>query len=165
VTPTLHTERLTLRAHRLSDFEAFANLFATDRSTFMDGPLERWQVWDRFAAETGGWALVGCGSWAVVLTDGATIGQVGISKPDYFPEHELGWLLYDGYEHQGYATEAARAAMHWAFGPFGLTTLVSYIDPPNGASIRVAERLGGRPDATAARPSPGDLVYRYEVAA
>ena len=38
---------------------------------------------------------------------------------------------------------------------FGLTTLVSYIDPPNARSIKVAERLGGRIDQDAARPSPG----------
>ena len=163
--PMLQTERLTLRGHRASDFEAFAALFASDRSRYMDGPLERWQVWDRFASETAGWELVGCGGWAVDLKDGTTVGQVGVNKPDYFPEHELGWLLYDGHEGQGYATEAAGAAKDWAFGSFGLTTLVSYIDPPNSASIRVAERLGGHLDPGAARPSPGDLVYRYRVSA
>jgi RimJ/RimL family protein N-acetyltransferase len=161
IAPTLHTKRLTLRAHRTSDFDAVAHLFATNRSCFMDGPLERWQVWDRFAAEVGSWVLQGCGSWAVDRHDGAMVGQVGINKPDYFPEHEIGWLLYDGFEGQGYATEAAEAAKAWAFDAFGLKTLVSYIDPPTAPSIRVAERLGGRLDASAAAASPTDLVYRY----
>ncbi len=163
--PTLTTERLILRPQRHEDFSAFADLFAGERSRFMDGPLERWQVWDRFAAETGSWSLVGCGSWSVDLRDGTLVGQVGVNRPDYFPEHEIGWLLYDGHEGKGYATEAARAAMGWAFGPFSLNTLVSYVDPPNAASVRVAERLGGVLDPRAPRPSEGDLVYRYARAA
>jgi RimJ/RimL family protein N-acetyltransferase len=50
----------------------------------------------------------------------------------------------------------------WAFGPRGQTNLVSYIDPKNTASIRVAERLGGVIDPDAATPwEDPDLVYRY----
>lgn len=163
--PTLTTKRLRLRQHQAGDFADFAHLFASDRAQYMDGPFEEWQAWDRFAAETGAWALNGCGSWAIELLEGGYIGQVGINKPVYFPEHEVGWLLYEGHEGKGYATEAARAAMGWAFGTFGLTTLVSYIDPPNTPSIRVAERLGGRLDDEAKRPCPTDLVYRYARAA
>jgi RimJ/RimL family protein N-acetyltransferase len=164
IAPTISTKRLRLRPHQTSDFDALANLFATNRSCFMDGPMERWQVWDRFAAEVGSWVLQGCGSWAIDLHDGTMVGQVGINKPDYFPEHEIGWLLYDGFEGQGYATEAAGAAKAWAFYRLDLTTLVSYIDPPNAPSIRVAERLGGQLDESATPPSPSDLVYRYKKA-
>ena len=74
---------------------------------------------------------------------------------------ELGWLLYDGYEGQGYATEAAAALRDWAFGTLGLETLVSYCDPDNAASIAVAERLGAVRDPLAARQDPEDMVLRY----
>ena len=39
------------------------------------------------------------------------------------PEKELGWLVYDGYEGQGYATEAAAALRDWAFNPLGVDRL------------------------------------------
>lgn len=89
------------------------------------------------------------------------VGQVGINHGPLFPERELGWLLYEGHEGQGYATEAARALRDWAFGAGGLETLVSYFDAGNHRSIAVAERLGGRPDPDAPRQDPDDIVYRY----
>jgi RimJ/RimL family protein N-acetyltransferase len=52
----------------------------------------------------------------------------------------MGWALYDGYEGQGYATEAAKAARDWAQGR--LASLVSYTHASNTRSVAVAERLG-----------------------
>jgi RimJ/RimL family protein N-acetyltransferase len=42
-----------------------------------------------------------------------------------------------------------------------LPALISYIDPANTVSRRVAERLGAVIDKAAPRPIPTDLVYRY----
>ncbi|WP_068109551.1 GNAT family N-acetyltransferase [Tropicimonas marinistellae] len=160
--PILTTDRLTLRRQRVADFEPFAALLATDRSKYMGGPISRRDAWLWFAADSGAWALTGCGGWTLERReDGAVIGQIGCNRPDFFPEIELGWMLYDGFEGQGYAAEAAGAARDWAFGPRGLSTLVSYISPENAASIRVAERLGARLDERADRPDPEDLVYRH----
>lgn len=160
--PTLATERLVLRAQRLEDFEPFAAMLATPRSLHMGGPLSRRDSWLWFAADSGAWSLMNTGGWTVERReDGAVVGQIGCNRPDFFPEVELGWMLYEGFEGQGYASEAARAARDWAFGQRGLQTLVSYISPENSASIAVAERLGGQRDDAADRPEPEDLVYRY----
>lgn len=162
--PTLTTERLTLRHHRYEDFAPMADLFETERSQYMGGPISRAALWRWLAAEVGSWSLLGHGSWAVDLTEtGETVGQVGINRPDDFPEVELGWILYAPFEGKGYAFEAAQAARDWGFGVRGLDTLVSYIDPPNTRSIRLAERLGAVRDDTAGRPDPADLVYRHPV--
>ena len=91
------------------------------------------------------------------------IGQVGINHGPLFPEQELGWLLYDGHEGHGYATEAARALRDWAFATLKLSTLVSYMAPDNLASQAVARRLGGVLDANAVRSDADDLVYRYST--
>ena len=91
------------------------------------------------------------------------VGQVGINHGPLFPEKELGWQVYEGYEGNGYATEAARALRDWAFGALGLRTLVSYIDPGNSRSAAVAERLGAVLDRTAPRQDPDDLVYRHRA--
>ena len=160
--PTLTTERLTLRAQRPEDFEPFAALLASDRATYMGGPCSRRSAWLWFASDSGAWPLLGLGGWTIERrSDHATIGQIGVNKPDFFPEVEIGWLLYPDHVRQGYACEAAAAARDWAFGPRGLDTLVSYIDPKNTRSIALAERLSARLDTEAPRPDPEDLVYRY----
>ena len=161
--PTIHTERLTLRPHRLEDFDAYAEMWASEDSKFMGGPEDRNMAWHLFAAEIASWDLQGWGYWALERTeDGALLGGCGLAYPPIFPERELGWYAYRSHRGQGYVTEAARAARDYAFDTLGWTTLVSYIDPPNAASIAVAERLGATRDKAAAVPSEGDLAYRHD---
>jgi RimJ/RimL family protein N-acetyltransferase len=160
--PILHTERLTLRLHTMADFEDYAAFLATDRTIYMDGPLDRAGAWTWFTASVAHWPLFGHGDLMIQRKDsGAAIGSVGLTKGIDFPEVELGWMLYADHEGFGFATEAALALRDWAFQTLGLPTLVSYIDPPNARSIRVAEKLGGVLDAKAVRPTATDLVYRY----
>jgi RimJ/RimL family protein N-acetyltransferase len=45
---------------------------------------------------------------------------------------------------EGFATEGGAAALAHAFGPLGAERVISVIEPPNTASIRVAEKLGER---------------------
>lgn len=162
IAPTITTERLILRAHRLEDFAPIAALFATPRSRYMDGPKAAADVWRGFMSDVGQWPILGYGAWAVTLHDGTYVGQVGINRPLEFPEDELGWLLFEGYEGKGYAFEAAVAARDFAWREVGLRTLVSYIDPDNAPSIRLAERLGALRDPNAATPQNDPcLVYRH----
>ena len=94
---------------------------------------------------------------------GESVGQVGVSDGPLFPEKELGWNLYEGFEGFGFATEAAAALRDWAKETLGLHGLVSYVDPRNAASVRVADRLGAVLDSDAPRQDPDDLVYRHRV--
>jgi RimJ/RimL family protein N-acetyltransferase len=63
-------------------------------------------------------------------------------NPEGWPGLELGWTLARDAWGQGYASEAAGAAMAWAWTELGAPELISLIDPGNAASLRVAERLG-----------------------
>lgn len=160
--PTLETARLRLRQPRAADFDAVGAFLASPRAEYIGGPFARPDAWRAFAASVGSWLLDGYGYWALEEREsGALAGAVGFIGPPLFPERELGWDLYDGFEGRGYATEGATAARAWWFGPFGGETLVSYIDPRNARSIRVAERLGAVRDAGAPRPDPGDIVFRH----
>jgi RimJ/RimL family protein N-acetyltransferase len=163
--PRLTTPRLILRPPVADDFPAYARLFASPRSKFlMGGPHGERVAWGIFCHDVAGWALFGHGAlMADLRATGECVGQVGISHGPLFPEKELGWLVYDGHEGRGYATEAAAALRDWAARTLGLDRLVSYIDPGNARSIRVAERLGAVLDPDAARQDPGDLVYRHKV--
>jgi RimJ/RimL family protein N-acetyltransferase len=163
--PTLTTARLTLRPLRVSDYPAYLEIIASPRSKYMGGPYEGWAAWGMFCHEIALWELFGHGGLSIERrSDGAWLGVVEINDGPIFPEKELGWMLAEGGEGQGYATEAAAALRDWAFTTLRLTTLVSYCDPENGRSIAVAKRLGGVLDGVAARQDPEDLVFRYRPA-
>ncbi|MDP9836191.1 RimJ/RimL family protein N-acetyltransferase [Neorhizobium huautlense] len=164
--PTLAGTRLTLRAPRMEDWSAYCAFMATDRSIYMGGPHQEAIAWGMFCHDVAQWHLLGHGSLMIEAGEGEAaagqcIGQVGINAGPLFPEHELGWMLYDGFEGKGYAFEAASRMRHWAFRTLKLETLVSYIHPENAASCRLAERLGAVLDKDAARHDPADLVYRH----
>lgn len=160
--PRLETDRLSLRAPRLADFDAHGALLATERARYLGGPFDAVTAWRDFGADVGSWVLHGFGYWSIEERgSGAFVGVAGLSKPSYFPEREVGWILQADFEGRGYAFEAARAAIDYAFRTLGWPTLVSYIDHDNARSIALAERLGARPDPDAARPEPIDLVYRH----
>ena len=58
------------------------------------------------------------------------------------PAVEIGWRLARPYWGNGYATEAAGAAMSFGFDDLGLDEIVSFTVPANDRSRRVMERLG-----------------------
>ena len=160
--PTFRTERLVLRPPVFEDFAAYRELMASSRSTFMGGPFDEARAWGLFCHDIACWTLFGHGALMIDrAATGQCVGQVGINHGPLFPEKELGWLLYDGFEGQGYVTEAAAALRDWAFAELGLLTLVSYFDPANARSIAVAQRLGAVRDVAAPRQDPDDVVYRH----
>jgi len=160
--PRLTTERLVLREPVAGDFAAYAGLMASPRAKGMGGPFSLRVAWGKFCHGVACWTLFGHGALMIDLrTTGGCVGQVDISHGPLFPEKELGWLVYEAYEGQGYATEAAAALRDWAARTLGLNRLVSYIDPDNLRSAAVAERLGAVLDPGAPPQDPGDLVYRH----
>ncbi|WP_282449404.1 GNAT family N-acetyltransferase [Roseibium sediminicola] len=160
--PTLETERLVLRPMRMDDWPDYRALMRSERARFMGGPHDEAGAWGMFCSDIAQWALMDHG--ALMIDDKATgrcLGQVGINHGPLFPEHELGWFVYDHAEGRGYAFEAARALRDWAKTVRRLPALVSYMDPDNHRSARLAERLGAVLDRQAPRPDPADLVYRH----
>lgn len=159
--PTLITPRLTLRPQRREDFDAFADLLASDRSRYMGGPIPRDTAWSWFCSDEAGWSFLGFGALSITETaSGGLVGQIALLQPPRFPEPELGWLAYEGWTGRGYVTEAARALRDWAWAR-GMTTLVSYVDPDNHKSHAVARRLGAVQDPDAPNPDPVDVVWRH----
>jgi len=143
--PRLETERLVLRGLTLEDFEPLAAVMADpDVARYLSGePLSRADSWRSLAIALGHWQLRGYGLWAVERkSDRAFIGRVGMINPEGWPGLEIGWTLGRPYWGAGYATEAARAAMDYAFVTQPVDRLISCIDPDNLASQKVAARLG-----------------------
>lgn len=163
--PLLETERLRLRPQRMEDWPDYEKLMRSERAVFMGGPFSTSAAWGMFCHDCALWQLAGHG--ALMMEERHTdrcLGQVGINHGPLFPEHELGWFVYSWAEGQGFACEAAAALRDWAFNTRGLVTLVSYVDPGNERSIRLAERLGAKLDKEAPRQDPTDLVFRHPAA-
>lgn len=161
--PVLTTDRLTLRAPQRSDFDAYAGIVTSDRAQYMNGAESRADAWSGFFADCGSWIVDDFGYWTIAdRTTDAPRGFVGIAHYAAFPEVELGWMVTHDSEGQGYAFEAASAALAWGFGTRNLPTLVSYIDQDNARSIALAQRLRAAPDPDAARPDPEDIVFRHK---
>jgi RimJ/RimL family protein N-acetyltransferase len=146
--PRIATDRLLLREWLPADREPFAAMNADPRvaehlSTRLDRAASD-ALLDRIAAR---WAADGFGLWAVErVDDGALLGFTGLAAPlfeaHFTPAVEVGWrLVRDGWG-QGYATEAARAALRFGFETHGLREIVSFTVPANARSRRVMERIG-----------------------
>lgn len=143
--PRLETERLILRGYRPADFEPLAAFLADPEVArfIAPAPLTREQAWRSLAASIGHWHLRGYGTWAIERkSDGAFIGRAGMMKPEGWPGLEIGWTLGRPYWGAGYATEAADAAMRYAFLTEPVERIISCIDKENVASQKVAARLG-----------------------
>lgn len=142
--PVIETARLRLRAPRPEDFEAEAAFYATDRSAYVGGPLDREQTWRMFATFAGHWVLRGFGMFAVEDKEtGAYLGRAGHWSPEGWPEPELGWILTSpAAEGRGLAHEAALAMREHAYQTLGWSTLISVINRANARSIALAEKLG-----------------------
>jgi len=146
--PTLITERLIPRAFVADDLDAYAAMTA-DPETMRylgDGkPLDRVATWRVLAIILGHWDLRGYGIWAMTeRATGRLLGRAGLYNPEGWPGLEVVWSVTRERWGQGFATEAARASLDYAFEAVGADHIISAIHSENGASIRVAEKLGER---------------------
>jgi RimJ/RimL family protein N-acetyltransferase len=139
--PTLDAGDVSLRAIQESDLEPLAAFYATDRSQFVGGPLPRVDAWRIISSNLGHWALRGYGMW-IIAADQQPVGMCGFIFREGWDEPELGWQVWDGSEGRGIAYQAASAAREQGVRAYGLDSVISYIDPRNARSIKLAERLG-----------------------
>ena len=161
--PTLHTERLTLRAPRFDDFEAYAAFRGSDRAKLLGGPFNRDQAFEQLCAIVGHWTLRGFGRWIVAdRTTDEPLGIVGLLYPEGWPEPEIAWSVFEAGEGHGIAYEAALAARHYAYTTAGWTTAISLVDPANTRSLALAKRMGCTEGETYDHDSLGKMhIWRH----
>lgn len=163
--PVITTDRLVLRPLLMADYEGYLAFVTSERARFMGGPHKPDVAWSWLVNDAGQWALQGFGGLAVTL-NGNMVGQVSVTQGVAFPEPELGWFLFDGFEGLGYAVEAAAALRDYVISKANIASLVSYINPANSGSARIAQKLGAVRDPDAATPDDMDTdVWRYPVGA
>lgn len=153
-----------MRRWRSEDFDHYAAYYADPATArFVGGQMDAPAAWRHMAALEGHWALRGFGVWAVdELSSGKFVGAIGLWQPEGWPELEVGYWLMTEHHGKGYANEAVIASRDFAYGELAARTLVSYIDPANEPSKRVAERVGAWHDETIDLCGLGPhCVYRH----
>ena len=141
--PRLHTQRLTLREYRREDFDAFAAHLADPVSAAHLAPADRQAAWRIFCSQAGLWLIHGAGWWAVEEKEtGRLVGSIGAFFREDSSVMELGWNTYRAFWGQGFANEAAAAAVHHALEIRREPKVRALIAATNESSLRVAKRLG-----------------------
>ncbi|MGF1427354.1 GNAT family N-acetyltransferase [Kitasatospora sp. LaBMicrA B282] len=140
------TARLRLRPLSTADVDWWVELHADPEVARFVGGYTREQAAARLAAIEEQWEHRGHGLCAVELVaTGEVIGRSGLNWWQQFDETEAGWTLARAHWGHGYATEAARAVLHWGFHDLGLERITAMIHQGNDASTEVARRLGFTP--------------------
>ncbi len=146
----LQTERLRIRRFRMED----APVFAAYRS---DPGVARYQSWDTFSLQEaerfvhemasthpgipGEWFQFAVGAPS---TD-ALVGDVALCvAADDTSRAEMGFTFAPANQGRGYATEAVRGVIAYAFDRLAVTTVVAIVDARNAPSIALLERIGMR---------------------
>jgi RimJ/RimL family protein N-acetyltransferase len=163
MSPELETERLRLRHWRESDVEPLLAFYRDPQSQAVyGGDVSRSDVWRRIALIIGHFHIRGFGLYA--LEDKETVqlaGYAGLWFPDGWDDVEVGYGITSQFRGNGYATEAARRVRDHGFRELRLPRLVSYINPANVTSIRVAEKLGAAPDGEFIMHGKPHMIYRH----
>lgn len=94
---------------------------------------------------------------------GEAVGAIGFAGPPGDDgKVQIGYAIFPRYERNGYATEAANAAVRWAFTQPDVAAVRATIPPWNAGSIRVAEKIGMRLSGEAQDDEVGQVLV-FEI--
>ena len=108
----------------------------------------------------------GFGFWLIQSIDADEfLGYSGIRPLSVLgaDETEIGWHVRKTFWNQGIATEVAQACRDMAFARFGLRRLIAVIAPEHGASLRVAEKIGMKPERETVLEGYRCVIYAVEA--
>lgn len=145
--PTLTTDRLVLRPFHIDDAPAVVALAGDARvaetTLLIPHPYPPEHALRWIAAQPRQFATGASVTWAIALRDTASlIGAVGLRITPAHRRAELGYWIGVPHWNLGYATEAARAALDFAFNTLRLHRVEAHYQLGNDASGRVMEKIG-----------------------
>lgn len=161
----LETDRLVFRQWQKADFPTFAEFFSNaDNAQYVGGVKTPEEAWRLMATYIGHYTLSGYSYLAIETKDSQQlIGTVGLWNSDPWPEPELGYWLLPEAQGKGYGVEAGLTVKQFALEELKFDSLVSYIDPANEPSKKLALALGAQLDGTVDLLDFGPHeVYRYK---
>jgi RimJ/RimL family protein N-acetyltransferase len=165
------TPRLLLRVPQLADAEPFMGIFwdpevVDQKQVTLRQPPGGLDLALRNTGEMRQqWERRGYGQWTVVEKASAdVVGCVGFYHPEIeWPGVDLGWLLRRASWGRGLATEAAAAALQWAWANTRIDHVISLIGPADFRSQRIATKIGERFERADTDPANGEPVHVYGI--
>lgn len=142
----IETERLILRPMGVQDLQDLLDLHTQPATIEFLGATTPKLARERLALCERNWAQGGYDLLAVLdRSTGEFLGRAGVKYWPQFNETEAGWAFRREAWGHGYATEAARASIDWAFRTLPVPYVTAMIRPDNSRSQAVARRLGLAP--------------------
>jgi RimJ/RimL family protein N-acetyltransferase len=150
----LHTQRLVLRPFAADDLASLHAIHSDEgvaRWLYND-PRSLEETRELLARKVAGASVGGEGEWlgaATVLREtGELVADVALlCASEAHRQGELGFVVHPSHQGRGYATEASRPLLAFAFETLGLHRVVGRLEPRNTGSARVLEKLGMRREA------------------
>ena len=99
-------------------------------SEMLEGCVDHPEQWDWYAM------------WMIEKSDGTHIGDLCFKGYEEGKNPEIGYGILEEFQGLGYATEAVKLALKWAFSHKGVEAVEAEADPGNAASIRVLMKCG-----------------------
>ena len=161
--PTLETEHLVLWPLSADDAGALqrvSNELEVRRHLWDNEPVGEATIRDLIARSASMFSEEGLGLFGVRIRGrDDLLGFCGFVRLGGMGEPELCYELTRGAWGKGFATEASRACLRYAFEGVGLKRAIAGADPPNAASLRVIEKLGMRPLGNLKPNAPDETYY------
>ena len=121
-------------------------------SEMLEGCLAHPDRWDWYAM------------WMIEKTDGTHIGDLCFKGLNENENPEIGYGVLDEFRGQGYATEAVKLALKWAFDHPEVVAVEAESDPDNAASQRVLKKCGFLANGEIGEEGPRFIVYKEKQA-
>lgn len=97
--------------------------------------------------------------WMIEKEDGTHIGDFCFKGIEAGCNPEIGYGILEEYRGQGYATEAVKQALKWAFQDPMVKAVEAETDPDNAVSQRVLMKCGFQPNGEYGEEGPRYIVY------
>jgi RimJ/RimL family protein N-acetyltransferase len=164
----LQTERLLLRQLTLTDTPFIIELLNTEgwikyigdrnvktaeqaRQYLSNGPIKSY-------------ADNGFGLYMVALQNNhIPIGMCGLIKRDYLPHPDIGYAFLPQYAGQGYAFEAAKAVLQYAFNHLQKEKILAITLADNASSVKLLQKLGMQYEEDFIDEKSNETLARYGI--
>ncbi len=152
----IETKRLRIYPATQKQMEAFIAAQTNDAlkvaySEMLEGCLKNPDKWEWYAI------------WMIEQKDGTHIGELCFKGLDLNGVAEIGYGISEEYQCQGFATEAVKAVLAWAFQNQKVTAVEAETDAENTPSKRVLEKCGFVSNGKIGEEGPRFTVTRPQI--
>jgi ribosomal-protein-alanine N-acetyltransferase len=141
----IETDRLAIRNFSVEDSEALHRMICQYEKSEYARYDHQWPTSIEEIMEVAAWFATGESYLAVCLrSTGEFIGFVSLNKEsrDDLREYNLGYCFDFNYHSEGYASEACKAVINYAFDHMHADRIITGTAADNKPSCRLLERLG-----------------------